>query len=333
MTPIYFPFTFIPAPVAQALGVFFKQTAAYQPSGERTPDAMRKMADRGLLDVRVPAAENIPHLDAVIRDFAQWAEHRRGSELSYFKVAGSVPYYDETMTHEIRSDIRRPDREKAATAADPLVNARLFLHMAQDFDVQNWEIMDELDALKQKEASFINALKGGEEDDAEPTLLNQALTPEDPGNYMIEERMNAWVRLLLLDPRRSGLFVCGNRTAFDHAAEPAGPGAPVISLKGVPLDGMTDDAVEKMQGLLASHLEEIMRNGGVAPETEDVFELQPPDAGGRKASLDIYLIPDQPPDMYFRQFIKGPELVKQVKSDASAGHVMLGLLDVNTKQA
>ena len=54
MTPVYFPFTFLSQPVAEALTAFFGPIVVYQPLVSNIPQIIKNLEMNGLIDIRVP---------------------------------------------------------------------------------------------------------------------------------------------------------------------------------------------------------------------------------------------------------------------------------------
>ncbi len=161
MKPIYFPFTYVSEPVAEALASCFKQTVVYASSGD-LPESMQKWMKNSILDIRTPVINDEDKLDAVIKDYKNWANIHKESGMAFFKSKkNTIPFFDDTYTSQIRSAIKQnPEPEKP----DPVFNSRLFLHIAQEFDMQNWELTRDLDLFDDMEQKLIKELKG---DDSE----------------------------------------------------------------------------------------------------------------------------------------------------------------------
>ena len=66
MKPIYFPFTHISDAAVAALSACFKQTVVYQPSRRALPALIQKLADSGLIDVRIPIAGDEKKIDVIL---------------------------------------------------------------------------------------------------------------------------------------------------------------------------------------------------------------------------------------------------------------------------
>ncbi|MBW1813745.1 MAG: hypothetical protein JRJ39_08750, partial [Deltaproteobacteria bacterium] len=54
MKPIYFPYTFVPAEIAEAGAACFDQLIVCQPSGLEVSGQMTESVKNGLLDIHVP---------------------------------------------------------------------------------------------------------------------------------------------------------------------------------------------------------------------------------------------------------------------------------------
>ena len=160
MKPIYFPFTYISKPAAQALAACFAQTAVYQLSTSKVPDEMRESVDNGILEIRIPVHDNGEKLDAIVKEYRTWADVHRGSEIGFLKsMADKIPFFDESSSSQIRALIKKtgekaPSPEKTAA---PLVHARLFLHMAQELDLQNDRLTRDFVAVEAMEEDFMKA--------------------------------------------------------------------------------------------------------------------------------------------------------------------------------
>ncbi|MBU4289417.1 MAG: hypothetical protein KKI12_14750, partial [Proteobacteria bacterium] len=97
MKPIYFPFTYISEPVLEALSAFFKQIVVYQPSSLNVPESMQKLADSGLLEIRIPVKGDENKIDNILKDYKSWANIHQGSEMAFFKMnPDKIPFFDDS---------------------------------------------------------------------------------------------------------------------------------------------------------------------------------------------------------------------------------------------
>jgi len=221
MKPIYFPFTYIPESLGKALAACFGQITVYQISGEKVPEDMQHLVKDGILDIRIPMDINGKLLDKIYNDYRVWIDTHQGTEVTFLKtMAHNIPYFDENASSQIRAEIKKTTRQiSAQEKPDPLFNAGLFLHMAQEYDFQNERLFRDLMDIDAMETNFLKDLKGEEDDIQSRTLTHRAVEIKDPGRYMTEERLAAWASLILKDPRDFGLFITTSRAVVEHMVD------------------------------------------------------------------------------------------------------------------
>jgi hypothetical protein len=221
MKPIYFPFTYLPDNVRADLGIFFSQIVVYQPSSLPLPvefDAGRKS---GQVAIRVPVAAGSDHLGRIVKAYQAWARQHQGAEFAYFKTRqGAVPFYDEASIHQIRTEIRRAQREDNL-AEDPgeealqqLMQSRVFLHLAQEFDIQHGAISRSLNSQADMERVMLQNLQGQMDEEDFPRHSAHVSGTDQPGDYMVNERLAAWGALMTHDSETTGVLVTASRGAL-----------------------------------------------------------------------------------------------------------------------
>ena len=142
MKPIYFPFTFIPNQVIEALTVCFKQTVLYQISKKHVTEKMLGSIKRDGIDIRIPVQGEEEKLDLILRDFRTWADHHQGGELSIFKTrAHTTPFFEESSSAQIMAEIKNRSAEHLRqNKTEAAMHARIFLLLAQEYDQQNHKL-------------------------------------------------------------------------------------------------------------------------------------------------------------------------------------------------
>ena len=138
MKPIYFPFTHISPKIFKALSACFRQTVVYQPSSRKVPEKMQAWRKSGGLDIRIPVEGNEKEIDEILKDYWAWVNLHQGSEIAFLKTqADKIPLFDETSTRQIMADIKNKGgrQNRSQEKPDPLFEARLFLHVAQELDL------------------------------------------------------------------------------------------------------------------------------------------------------------------------------------------------------
>ncbi|QTA91111.1 hypothetical protein [Desulfonema magnum] len=336
MKPIYFPFTYISEPVAKALGSCFRQTVIYQPSALNHPETIQKCAETGLLDIRTPVKGNQDKLDMLIKEYRKWADLHQGGGLSFFKTRGnSIPFFDETSSSKIRSDIvRNLDSESRninseSKKAEPdvsklLLNIRLFLCIAQAFDMQNWELTNDLASFEKMEQELMNNLKG--ENSQFPIPNSQFSIPkDDPGNYMTAERTEAWVHLMQHDPEKSGLFITSSRSVFEHLADKSPDMKQVLYFDSVPLyENKKDEKLSHWQDSLMEHLDMLSETAEIPTDS-----IAPPPADNDcsgKVSLTFCLVPGKTPDEFFDCCVKN-KIFQGEKKGGACKNTLIGIIE------
>ncbi|MBW2010195.1 MAG: hypothetical protein JRI32_00715 [Deltaproteobacteria bacterium] len=160
MNPIYFPFTYVSKPAFRAISACFKKIDVYQPSSQKVPDNMEKWSKSGLLDIHIPVKGEEDILDKLCKEYKDWGNLHNGPGISFFKTqTDTVPFFDETFPSQIKADIQKKHPIPVEEKPDPLLAARIFLRFAQDFDIQHFEMEEDIQAFeKMREDLLENAV-------------------------------------------------------------------------------------------------------------------------------------------------------------------------------
>jgi len=300
MTPIYFPFTYISKPVAKVFGACFKQIVVYQPLNQKIPDKMRKCAESGILDIRIPVRGDEKKLNAIVKDYINWAnlhEGGKGMHTVFFSAGkDTLPFFDETSMYHIKADIKKKmEAKQSQNKTDPLFDARIFLTIAQEFDMQNMELYGELKSVEKMEQDFLANLKGEYEALYQKAIGGDVLFKDDPGDYMTSERFEAWARLYIHDQAQnnqdlSSLFITSSRAAFEYLIDKTPEAKKIIGFDSIPMyeDGKEDH--EKWKESLMEYLDNLANN--TQPSSIDTI-LKPPFVNryDKNVSFTLYFVP------------------------------------------
>lgn len=324
MKPIYFPFTYISEPAAATLASCFKQTVVYQPSELKLPEIMLKYSENGILDIRTPVSGNEDRLNAVIKEYRRWAEIHQGGGKTFFNIQGNkVPFFDDTTPSSIRADILRgaktENRHPEPDTPDPLFAARIFLCIAQDFDMQHQGVNTDLESYQKMEQNLMKNLRG--EDFDEIGIRNDAFRflREDTGIYMTAERIKSWTRLMVCDPESSGLFITDSRAVFEHISEMAADAEKVFYLDEIQIY----DA-EQTRENLEQYLDMLVKSP--VPVSADSLPKIPADEGeNRSLSLKLCLVPGESPDKFFSRCLEYP--VSYENKEIAFQNTVFGLIE------
>jgi len=168
MKPIYFPFTYIPKPVAAAIYACFGKTIIYQPSSKNIPEEIHKLAGRGVLDIRMsenPGEKDEEKLSAILKEYNAWANLHQGSrgiQLDFFKAGrNKIPFFDDSSTSQIKADIKDiTGKNPTQKEPDSVFKASIFLSIAQEFDMQSDKIFRDMVSFETARKDLIKNLKG-----------------------------------------------------------------------------------------------------------------------------------------------------------------------------
>ena len=329
MKPIYFPFTYISEPVLEAISPFFRQVVVYQPSSLNIPESMQKLANSDLLEIRIPVKGDENKISNILKDYKTWANIHQGSGgMAFFKTnPDMIPFFDDLSTSQIKADIKKKrEKYQAEEKQDSLLNARIFLHIAQEFDIQNWEIDKDLLLLEEKTLNLIDNLKGEDELSFKGNDIEKALKIDYQSDYMTLDRIIAWTHMLQYDQDVSGLFITHNRSAIEHLVEKTPEAKIVLSIDSIPLTDSRDEKKEKWQNSFMEQLELILENS--LPVSEDIKIKSPFDKNdGKKVSLTLYLIPGESPYKFFTRRAWHKTRAKEINKESEFSNTLIGFVE------
>ena len=315
MKPIYFPFTCIFDLSAEIISAIFGQIVLYRPSSKNFSEMMQKLAERGAIDIQIPVKKDENKLDAILKDYKSWLNLHLGDKqgmTGFFKThADKIPFFDDTITAQIRADIKKKTQQKQTeTKPDPLFNARIFLSIAQEFDTQNWEINQKLFMVEEMQQKLIENIKGEIDsfyiENAENNLLKSCDLPksydpgayDDPGAYMTADRIKAWALLMQHDNQGSGLFITDSSSAFDYLIDKASRAEIIIRFDSIPLQKNSMEKADELRGNFMKQLEIIATN----PWPTSTGKIVNPcfaKNSDTKVSLTLAIVPGKTPHEFF----------------------------------
>ncbi len=336
MKPIYFPFTYITQPVVEAARACFQQLVVYQPSNQKVPDKMQQWAKNGILDIRVPVKRDEQKLNAIVNNYRTWANIHQESGISFFKTQiDAIPFFGESSVEQIRADIKKSSQDaQSQKKPDHLFNVRLFLQIAQEFDMQSWEIDRELRLCENMELDLMQNLKGQDDFSDKGLIGNRALETDDPHSYMIPERMEAWTYLMHYDQSEydhemSGLFITSNRSVLEYLIDQTPAAEKLCGFDSIPAYKNEAHDLKEWRAGLMQHLDMLVEN-----EWNGSFDIisKAPAAPGcdKKFSLTLYVVPQKTPRDFFASFIKHKAgLLNAKNTGVRFKNTLIGLIEPN----
>jgi hypothetical protein len=308
MKPIYFPFTYVPEWVAQALAACFQRFIVYQPSGKKVPDEMRPWVEANVMEVRVPARTDDQALEKVVKDFRSFASlHEDSKNLKATALLGqqyAIPFFSETSASRIVAGLKKGGSSDSVKAGSgPLFRARVFLGFAQDFDRQRDELNQELGVHDQRSCELLKTLKGQNEIDSGVISPAVGSKLDDPGEYMTMSRLQAWSLLFQKDSFGSGLFVTSSRSVFNALIAKQPATEQIIQSSGLPAVEIKDKAFNSWRDHFLKHLHQLVETHGSASKDIGV-DLPLKSGGGQNVTLNLYRVPGQTPWNFFAQYFE-----------------------------
>jgi len=222
MIPIYFPFTFISSRAFSNLSAFFQKFAAYATLPLDTPAAPAKLAEASMLELRTPIEDENGVLENLVNNYREWGQMHQADNLSYFKTRPEAdPYVDESSTPRIQSAIRGDGQHKLDAELPDDLKARLFLHLANEYDAKQAELQQALSSIENMEKNLFQEIGGTRPDSSLPQKESIEFGNADAGSYMTQKRIDAWNLLLQHDATLNGLFVTTSSAVLAHLLEQA----------------------------------------------------------------------------------------------------------------
>ena len=305
MKVIFFPFTYINKTVAEALNAYFGQISVYQPSSIDYPVVMN---DTDFIDIRTPVTGNENIIKRIIQDFKAWGDIHHNDEMEIIKFTGStIPFFDDNSINQIKTDIKKGLSNPAEMEEDPVLNARVFLHFAQEFDKQHDEINQELFLCEELEHKFISDLMGTDKNNAIKNKVKE-FVPDNSDDFMMKQRINAWSRLFMHEQECAPLFITTSRQAIEYLMDKTGGFEKILTINADKLElGSFLDKIDDMSCKVWK------ASTTISQCLQDIDSLVTETSN----KLTFYIIPDKTPHEFFADCadidISGIELSEEQK--------------------
>ncbi len=309
MKPGYFPYTYISRSTFDTIAAVLGQVVIYQPSMENVPELLKDLESKGRLEIRIPLKTSEKKLHKSIREFQLFSDLHQTSVRNFLRYQRNR--LDDATPSGIRTEIRRRIRGKGMEEkADPLFNARLFLLLAQEFDIHKENLDNEIRTANHLEFAFLTDLRGKDTEQIPVKELADMADPSDASpqgsiDYMIPERLRAWCRLALQDEKVPAILVTTNRSAYDHFVEKF-PAAEIISdVDTVTIDRSPDADTVASPTDLTHYLGRFVQGRPRPQEQTSIGVLQRHNASPA-IQLTIGIIPHQSPKECLTQLLLQP---------------------------
>lgn len=336
MNPIYFPFTFISEPVLKEISIFFPQTVIYQPTSGKIPEYIKKSADKGLLKIHATFGGDETRFDQLVREYRDWIERHKGSETSFVKTRifdrvdmETIPMYSDNSTSQIKYDIKKGHIENQTQKPDAEFTARLFLLIAQEFDIQQDEFKRDLEHFQLMENNLFSDIRG--EDQFSGSSINNpdTIISDDLGRHKTGQRLSAWLKIFEQDPVApdefgSGLFITSSQSVLEHIMELCPESELILSTGPVPVGGQNPKKIKEFQEILKENLIRLSKNR-FEKDLTPFPELTP--ANNIFSCLNIFCFSQKSPRMLFKETIKQPDDFPPNKDVLNFQNIFIGIVE------
>jgi hypothetical protein len=285
----------------------------------------------GLLDVQTPKSDQ-GNISAMLRNYQTWAANHQGGDISAYKVEPhKIPFFDDTSIAQIKKDIRAAgtgdEADPDLTASDLLLQARLFLQMAQGFDEQSFDIARNLRDQAEKERGLFDGLRG---EDALPPVPNQS-GPESISdnslNYMLDDRLGAWTRVMFSCDIIDNMFITNSREAIELVVDDFQNTDVSIHAQRVTAFTGDAEAIKEQKAAFRSYCINLSRTSPSQFQEDSI----PPfclENGEESLTMELVTIPGISPADCFSRFLLGHvKAPVNISGEMSIKNTMLGLIE------
>ena len=330
--PTYFPFTYVPQWVAETLVACFKQFTIYQPSGRKPPPEMQAWIDANVMGVRVPVQTEDEALEKMAREFQAFAglhDDSKNLETTVFRGRqGGIPCFSESAASRIASHVKKHGESiPAETDSHALFSAQVFLDFAQEFDRQSAELNRSLGVNAQQLGDLLKEIGGARENDLPASPLNTQIRVEDPGEYMVLERLKAWRRLFVMDPAESEFLVTSSPAVFKHLLESLPAAQKVIHSLNLPVVDVDDGASVSWRDSFLEQMKALIDQRGGSGGSK-FGDFSSPQDQHSNVALTLYAVSGRGPAEIFSRVFED-QVTDALKSDPSVEvrTTLIGLID------
>lgn len=218
---IFFPSTFITQEAAAAINRRLGRFVLYQPIMDQTPAVLAHLCEASAIELRHPVLGNEAYLLELCRAYSTWGNVHQKDALRLNQLAGEG-FYNQDFAAEIRTEVLKRKNgvsREAAPKTDPVVNARMFLQLAQEFDLRESEIRQSLEKTDYASKQLFEQLRGEDLATGEPFGVGAGAATYDACAVMTEARLAAWALLCKNDSAPPDIYVTDSSAVMEALFE------------------------------------------------------------------------------------------------------------------
>ena len=332
MKPVYFPYTYVPQWVAQALAACFQHFIVYWPSSKIVTHAMQPWVEANVMEVHLPVQIDDQAVKRAVADFRSFAGMYQNSKeikaAAFLRHLGAVPFFDDTTVSQIVGDVKRNTQSETNDKnRDAILCAQVFLLFAHEFDQQRAELNEQLGIYDRRSQELIKNLRGLDPIDSSITGPGAEIKTDDSAEYMALGRLQAWARLFMEDPVDTGLFVTSSPSVFNHLIESQPDAQKIMQSAKLPSVPPEDDAfITRRDGFL-KQIQKLIKTDRWEPG-QGPADTPRPEPTGIDTALTLYRLPGRSSGDLFASILETPAR-HEIKSHLSerSKHILLGLIE------
>ncbi|HIJ55357.1 MAG TPA: hypothetical protein HPQ03_04445 [Deltaproteobacteria bacterium] len=275
--------------------------------------------------------DNDKKLKAILKEYRTWADLHHISQREYYKIIrGLTLSTQDPKSSQIRQEIRdRMSGENERDTLTPPDNARIFLALAQEFDMAQAGLSKDIDRFQDMQQQLFKNLKGDEFEGTESFSSADSSQP-DSHDYMTSERLSAWSHLLCHDIRIPCVFITTSRSAFQMVSEKAGLIRTISGFDGRPVDIANKEKPFDWRRGLTDYLDQITQTDEESLPAQPFEKADAPVAGREySARLTLSLVPNQSPAKVFGKLIHSPIIETTATDEASCRNTVLAFIELS----
>ena len=330
MIPILFPYTYLSPRVLEPLSTLFGKILIYQPLDKLFPADLEESFRSGKIEIRIPLEDNDKKLMAILKEYRTWADLHHISQREYHKITHNLNLSaQDPRSSQIRQEIR--DRMSGEKERDTLTlsdNARLFLALAQEFDMQQTGLSMEINQIRDMQQQLFKDLRGDGPDESNSFSSGESSQPESHG-YMTSERLSAWSHLLCHDTQPTCVFITTSSSAFQMVSKQTGSIHTLSGFNKRPVDISHKENPWEGGQALTDYLDQLTKaEEGALPVQP--FEDMDATAADRECNvrLTVSMVPNQSPAEVFGKLIH-PPINETAATDPLCRNMVLALIELS----
>ncbi len=219
LSPVYFPFTYIPTTVIKFLSSCFDRVSVYQPVGSTPQAPLKPWIDNGFLAFRTPflgITDEIA-LMAKVKEWKAWAQWNPNTDFAYLKaMKGHIAPVD-PVTQTTVSQIKGILEKTVGESDNRDLALQVFLLLAQDFDQQSMDLQEQLAEIGKGQQALQTSFLIDNPEEANNLAGKMAIgqPQEDLGAFSTKKRMAAWNHLFQKSPVEHAIFLTNSPSSYD----------------------------------------------------------------------------------------------------------------------